>query len=262
MPVPAYPPQRWNPHRARGENRNVSLPPRLLPESVLMVTDGKISAAKWTRAVRLMLSRTDLVFLVESEDPVKADLHVRHIANGDSMDHIMFGSRVSTQAEADAFARSVWRLRSDNGFVVVSPITEHINLHLTALPQVKWVIADNTGDVSIPAHPDWVRSLRDQCLTAGVAFRFEGWGHWAENIIETSDHERVLHVPPTRDTKHIAVHVSGRTAFTADNPEDPFTCPTYEGWTLLKKVGSRTAGRELDGRVYDEAPLLGRDRIS
>jgi hypothetical protein len=28
-------------------------------------------------------------------------------------------------------------------------------------------------------HPDWVRSLRDQCVAAGVPFFFKGWGEWA-----------------------------------------------------------------------------------
>jgi len=31
-----------------------------------------------------------------------------------------------------------------------------------------------------PMHPDWVRSLRDQCDAAGVAFRFDGWGDWKQ----------------------------------------------------------------------------------
>lgn len=30
-----------------------------------------------------------------------------------------------------------------------------------------------------PMHPDWVRSLRDQCVAAGVAFHFKQWGEWA-----------------------------------------------------------------------------------
>lgn len=30
-----------------------------------------------------------------------------------------------------------------------------------------------------PVHPDWVRSVRDQCAVAGVAFRFGGWGEWS-----------------------------------------------------------------------------------
>ena len=29
-----------------------------------------------------------------------------------------------------------------------------------------------------PMHPDWVRSIRDQCDIAGVPFWFDGWGEW------------------------------------------------------------------------------------
>ena len=29
-----------------------------------------------------------------------------------------------------------------------------------------------------PVHPDWVRSLRDQCKDADVPFNFAGWGDW------------------------------------------------------------------------------------
>ena len=29
-----------------------------------------------------------------------------------------------------------------------------------------------------PIHPDWLRSLRDQCLDANVPFNFAGWGDW------------------------------------------------------------------------------------
>lgn len=33
-----------------------------------------------------------------------------------------------------------------------------------------------------PMHPDWVRSLRDQCLAAGVPFFFKQWGEWTPAI--------------------------------------------------------------------------------
>ncbi|MGH6875927.1 MAG: DUF5131 family protein [Rhizomicrobium sp.] len=35
-----------------------------------------------------------------------------------------------------------------------------------------------SGDRAWPAHPDWFRSLRDQCGPAGVAFFFKQWGEW------------------------------------------------------------------------------------
>lgn len=44
-------------------------------------------------------------------------------------------------------------------------------------PDIHWVIAGGeSGPHARPMHPDWVRSLRDQCNGAGVAFHFKQWG--------------------------------------------------------------------------------------
>ena len=29
-----------------------------------------------------------------------------------------------------------------------------------------------------PCHPDWVRSIRDQCQASGTPFWFKSWGEW------------------------------------------------------------------------------------
>jgi protein gp37 len=40
-----------------------------------------------------------------------------------------------------------------------------------------WIICGGeSGPKARPMHPDWARSLRDQCATAGVAFFFKQWG--------------------------------------------------------------------------------------
>ena len=42
---------------------------------------------------------------------------------------------------------------------------------------VDWAICGGeTGPGARPMHPDWVRSLRNQCVAAGVPFFFKGWG--------------------------------------------------------------------------------------
>lgn len=42
-----------------------------------------------------------------------------------------------------------------------------------------WVIAGGeSGPRARPAHPDWFRTLRDQCAAAGVPFFFKQWGEW------------------------------------------------------------------------------------
>lgn len=47
-------------------------------------------------------------------------------------------------------------------------------------PKLDWVICGGeTGPGARPIHPDWVRSLRDQCQAAGTPFFFKSWGEWA-----------------------------------------------------------------------------------
>jgi protein gp37 len=42
-----------------------------------------------------------------------------------------------------------------------------------------WVIVGGeSGPKARPMHPDWARSLRDQCAAAGVPFFFKQWGEW------------------------------------------------------------------------------------
>jgi protein gp37 len=50
------------------------------------------------------------------------------------------------------------------------------------LGKIDWVIAGGESGSSKqsprPMHPDWARSLRDQCVAAGVPFLFKQWGEW------------------------------------------------------------------------------------
>jgi protein gp37 len=42
-----------------------------------------------------------------------------------------------------------------------------------------WIIAGGeSGKHARPSHPDWFRSLRDQCAAANVPFLFKQWGEW------------------------------------------------------------------------------------
>ena len=65
-------------------------------------------------------------------------------------------------------------------------------------------------------HPDWARSLRDQCSAAGVPFFFKQWGEWAPLL---------HHDDEGRETRGEMV-----------------------------RVGRKAAGRLLDGREWNEMP--------
>jgi len=46
-------------------------------------------------------------------------------------------------------------------------------------PKLDWVVAGGeSGAGARPMHPDWPRSLRDQCQAGGVAYHFKQWGSW------------------------------------------------------------------------------------
>lgn len=56
------------------------------------------------------------------------------------------------------------------------------------LPMIDWVIAGGeSGHNARPMHPDWVRSLRDQCAGAQVPFFFKQWGEYAHDYKESID---------------------------------------------------------------------------
>lgn len=64
-------------------------------------------------------------------------------------------------------------------FVSAEPLLGPINLYrwLDDPPGLDWVIAGGeSGPHARPIRPEWVRSLRDQCTTAGAPFFFKQWG--------------------------------------------------------------------------------------
>lgn len=51
--------------------------------------------------------------------------------------------------------------------------------HDEGIGRIDWVIAGGeSGPGARPMHPEWARSLRDQCAGAGVAFHFKQHGEW------------------------------------------------------------------------------------
>lgn len=96
--------------------------------------------------------------------------------------------------------------------------------------RIHWVIVGGeSGANARPMHPDWVRSLRDQCVDAGVPFFFKQWGEW---------------LPHGQSVKPISTR-SGNFHTWSSFPFD---------WS--KYVGKKSAGRLLDGRTWDEFPTV------
>jgi len=93
-----------------------------------------------------------------------------------------------------------------------------------------WVIVGGeSGTNARPMHPDWARSLRDQCRAAGIPFHFKQWGAWL----------------PFSDWPHDYHGWSKCQYFDNSRPGPPD----------MVRVGKHRAGRLLDGKEWNDLPL-------
>lgn len=97
---------------------------------------------------------------------------------------------------------------------------------------INWVIVGGeSGPNARPTHPEWARSLRDQCQAAGVAFHFKQWGEYVPG-----DHDSVKFGDDHKTTL-------------------PWHSPDFgNDLTPMVRVGKSRAGRLLDGREWNEVP--------
>lgn len=102
------------------------------------------------------------------------------------------------------------------------------------------VIGGESGPDARPMHPDWARSIRDQCTAAGgVPILLKQRGAWTwdpEGGIRPGD---------------ICMSPDGFT----DTAGTDYVCYANESdGTHLRRVGKKAAGRELDGVMHDAYP--------
>lgn len=129
--------------------------------------------------------------------------------------------------------------------------------------RLDWVVTGGESGSPRPTHPDHVRALRDECIPAGVPFFFKQWGdHLPLTIVDRPDmlfgrayqyggwHAIGIREPGPTGTMRTAVtrpmQVGERNKGGVLLSQDVFA----------KKVGAKTAGRQLDGRTWDQMPAV------
>jgi len=114
---------------------------------------------------------------------------------------------------------------------------------------VDWVICGGeSGPKARPMHPDWARSLRDQCAAAGVPFFFKQWGEWLP------DGQRGF--TTSGAITWGLVHRSGQfRSVLSGGSRIAESDPTWrDGEEGVTRVGKKAAGRQLDGREHSQFP--------
>jgi protein gp37 len=109
---------------------------------------------------------------------------------------------------------------------------------------IDWVVAGGeSGPGARPMHPQWARDLRGQCAAAEVPFLFKQWGEWRHGGAGAVMVGAGGSLCPTRGDLLCTL-----ATFAASNPGHLHT--------LMSRVGKKAAGRELDGRTWDEYPAV------
>lgn len=114
-------------------------------------------------------------------------------------------------------------------------------------PGIDWVVAGGeSGRGARPMHPDWARSLRDQCADAEVSFLFKQWGEYLPAIDrdrDDPDWRRDYGGAYGNDQPDMAwLNVDGGSGFHGAR------------FHVMQRVGKRVAGRLLDGVEHNSFP--------
>jgi protein gp37 len=159
-------------------------------------------------------------------------LAAKYFAGRTVPDTIALGTTAEDQKMLELRGPQILGIGARWHFLSYEPALGAIDLRRVTYGAAKfsWVIAGGeSGPKARPSHPDWYRSLRDQCLAAEVPFFFKQWGAWIPEEMKP-DHEATWKA----DLK------AGRT----------WRFPA----TPMRKVGKQAAGAALDGREWRELP--------
>jgi len=156
--------------------------------------------------------------------------------------NLWLGVTVCNQQEADEKIPLLLQTPAAHKWISIEPMLGPIDKFyggswfLNELDAV--ILGGETGPGARPMHPDWVRSIRDQCHAAGVPFFFKGWGEWVGG-----DATEILDGRPGWCNYQHGV-------FSPNRDKE------WNSERVSLRVGSKKAGRMLDGKEYNDLPWI------
>lgn len=251
-------PSQWN-KQAAAEGRRY----KVFCASLADVFEDRPELVEWRRDLVVMMEKTpNLDWLLLTKRPenvsrmITEAITINPSAWWMAMRNVWIGTSVENQETADKRIPELLKVPAKVRFLSMEPLLGPVNLPMIEsylqpdgfgmngpfVPHgigyaddpdnlIDWVIVGGeSGPNARPMHPDWARSIRDQCVAAGVAFHFKQWGEWRP-FDPKADME--LHMQST-----------------------PAELARWHIETDTMRVGKRAAGRLLDGRTWDEFPVV------
>lgn len=228
----------WNKAAAGAEQR-----PRVFCASMADVFEDHPQVAPWRAELFDLISETpnlDWLLLTKRPENVKP-MRMKAACPPAMPQNVWIGTSLEDQAAADERIPHLLSIPARVRFLSCEPLLGPIDIG-AAYPEMgpmtsfgftdgfgyeallHWVIVGGeSGPGARPMHPDWARSLRDQCQTAGVAYFMKQWGEYAP-----------LNNAPALTIQDHEIRDDARSA--------------------MVRLGKHKAGRLLDGRTWDEVP--------
>lgn len=150
--------------------------------------------------------------------------------------HVWAGTTAEDRAHVLERGELLRRVPAAVRFFSLEPLLEDLgDVDLTG---ISWVIAGGeSGPHARPMHPAWARSIRDQCVAAGVAYFFKQHGDWLP-----VDQPWKKESPAPLAANERWMNSAGGHGFHGEDV-----------WRM-RRVGKKAAGRLLDGITHDDMP--------
>ena len=254
-------PHKWN-ARAEREGRRY----RVFCASLADVFDNQVPAVWRDDLWRLIAATPHLDWLLLTKRPQ----NIRKFIDGAALPNVWLGTTVETQDEAERRIPHLLATPAAVRWVSAEPLLGPLDLKLAdgvhhhpdndqsnpavgaivhaamkklGAPTIDWIVAGGeSGPGARPMHPDWARSLRDQCANAGVPFHWKQWGAWLPGEVYAEGSRGGL-----------VRYQDGSTDQHTGKPDHWWSGDSFGG-VISTNVGKAAAGRLLDGVEHNGMP--------
>lgn len=239
-------------------------------------TMGGAGSENWKTTSRLRLElmmaiqdHPELDFLLLTKRPENAAMFFaqKHDGKGilDICGNIWIGTSVEDQKTADERIPHLLQIPAKVRFLSCEPLLGPIDissfLYMSGdmgepapllYPKSHLVIGGGeSGPNARPMHPAWPRSLRDQCVAAGVPFFFKQWGEYHPRLRNGAWPDG------SKQSDGCCDHLPGVHLYRDGTRAGELgTASKDEAPVNMKRVGKHRAGRLLDGCEWSELPVV------
>lgn len=176
--------------------------------------------------------------------------------HGNPPENFWIGTTVENQSRADQRIPALLAIPAAVRFLSCEPLLGPLDLKFQiSNPNLHWVICGGeSGAMARPMHPDWARSLRDQCGEKGVSFFFKQWGKYFPVCSVYQEDSEMNEGNPDRQ---IQLENTGAIAVGEGVWQQGFHQPNEsKNPYIMERIAKPDHHRLLDGQEHNQMPSV------